>query len=147
MAAVTTRGEGATPATTKRWQLWTGRLISAVPVVMMVLSALLKLTRSPAFVVAWTDDLGIPASALTPVAVLELACVLVYVVPRTAVLGAILVAAFLGGATAAHVRVGAPFVTPIVLGIASWAGLYLRDSRLRALLPLRMPARANAGYT
>jgi hypothetical protein len=140
MAAVTTNGpSGAAPARgIKRWELWTGRLISAVPVVMMVFSALLKLTRAPAFVVAWTDDLGFPASALTPIAVVELLCVLFYVVPRTGVLGAILVTAFLGGATTAHVRVGAPFIVPIVLGIAAWAGLYLRDGRLRALLPLRM---------
>ncbi len=142
MAAVTTNGpsDAAARKSTKRWQVWTGRLISAVPVVMLVFAALLKLTRAPALVVMWTDDLGFPASALTPVAVLELLCVLVYVIPRTAVLGAILLAAYLGGATTAHVRVGAPFITPIVLGIAAWAGLYLRDGRLRALLPLRTPA-------
>jgi len=139
MAAVTTNGpsDAAPVKGTKRWQVWTGRLISAVPVVMMILSASLKLTRSPAYVVAWTDGLGFAPSMLTPVAVLELLCVLVYVIPRTAVLGAIFVAAYLGGATTAHVRAGAPFITPVVLGVAAWVGLYLRDSRLRPLLPLR----------
>ena len=141
MAAVTTGGPSdAAPArTTKRWHLWTGRVISAVPVLMMVFSASLKLTHAPAFVVAWTDGLGFPESTLTGVGVLELLCVLVYVVPRTSVLGAILVAAFLGGATTAHVRAGQPFILPVVLGIAAWAGLYLRDARLRTLLPLRTP--------
>ena len=72
---------------------------------------------------------------------LELACVAVYLIPRTAVLGAILLAGYLGGAVCAHVRIGDPgAVTPLLLGIFAWGGLYLREPRLRALLPLKSPA-------
>ena len=139
MAAVSVNGHGdAVRATeTKRWQLWTGRVLSAIPVLMMVFSASMKLSHAAGFVPVWTDHLGFQESALAGVGVLELLCVAVYLVPRTSVLGAILLAAYLGGATAAHVRVGDPFLIPVVLGILAWAGLYLRDARLRALVPLR----------
>jgi hypothetical protein len=69
--------------------------------------------------------------------VLELFCAAVYVVPRTAVLGAVLLTGYLGGAVATHVRVGDAFIVPLLLGVLVWAGLYLRDERVRALLPLR----------
>lgn len=69
--------------------------------------------------------------------ILEISCTLLYLFPRTVVLGAILLTGYLGGATAAHVRVGDPFFIPVVLGAMLWLGLYLRDSRIRALLPLR----------
>ena len=67
----------------------------------------------------------------------ELACAIIYAIPRTAVLGAILMTGYLGGATATHLRVGEPFYLPIVVGIVVWIGLYLRDERLHALVPLR----------
>ena len=139
MAALTANGQGeAVPArATKAWQVWTGRVLSAIPVVMMVFSASMKLSHAAPFVSAWTDRLGFPESALTGIGLLELFCAVLYVVPRTSVLGAIFLAAYLGGATTAHVRVGQPFLIPVVLGILAWAGLYLRDARLRALLPLR----------
>ena len=73
---------------------------------------------------------------LTTVGRLELACVAVYLVPRTAVVGAGLLSAYLGGAVAAHVRVGDPFVIPVILGLFVWTGLYPRDERVRALLPI-----------
>jgi hypothetical protein len=73
-----------------------------------------------------------------PLGAIEICCALLYAIPRTAVLGAVLLTGYLGGAIATHVRVGDPsFVTPLVLGMIAWAGLYLRDPRLRALLPLR----------
>jgi hypothetical protein len=66
-----------------------------------------------------------------------LACTIIYVIPRTAVLGAILLTGYLGGATATHVRLGEPFFVPIVLGVLVWGGLYLRDDRVRSLVPWR----------
>jgi hypothetical protein len=124
-----------------RWQLWTGRVLSALPVLMLLLSASMKLSLPPAAVETFVSKLGYPANMLPALAVLELFCVVVYVVPRTALLGAVLLTGYLGGAVATHVRVGDAFVVPLLLGVLLWAGLYLRDERIRALLPLRKAAR------
>jgi hypothetical protein len=84
------------------------------------------------------NKFGWPESILLVLGVLELGSVLAYLIPRTAVLGAILMTGYLGGAIATHVRIGDPgWPTALILGIFVWAGLYLRDERLRALLPLR----------
>jgi hypothetical protein len=69
--------------------------------------------------------------------ILEVSCVIIFLIPRTAVLGAILIAAYMGGATATHVRVGDPFYATVLVGVFVWLGLWLREPRLRALLPLR----------
>jgi uncharacterized membrane protein YphA (DoxX/SURF4 family) len=81
--------------------------------------------------------LGLPARLAVPLGVLEIAVALLYLVPRTAVLGAILAAGYMGGAILAHVRVGDPFLVQVLIGAAFWGGLYLREPRLRALIPLR----------
>ena len=81
--------------------------------------------------------LGYPESLTLGIGIVELACAVVYVIPQTSVLGAILLTGYLGGATATHVRIGEPFFMPIVLGVLIWGGLFLREDRLRALLPLR----------
>ena len=126
-----------TSHTQKPWLLWTGRILSAIPVLMMGAGAAFAFTRSPQ-VVEGMSKFGYQKSALLLIGVLELASVVVYVIPRTAVLGAILMTGYLGGAIATHVRVGDPgWPTALVLGIFVWGGLYLRDERLRALLPLR----------
>jgi xanthine/uracil permease len=69
--------------------------------------------------------------------VVEIACAILYAIPRTSVLGAVLLTGYLGGATATHVRANEAFFLPVVTGVVVWAGLYLRDDRLRALIPLR----------
>src|SRR5437660_4842925 len=79
--------------------LWTGRIISAVPVVMLLMSGIMKLAAPPEMVKAFTEQFGYPESTLLAIAVVELACVVVYVIPQTAVLGAILLTGYLGGAT------------------------------------------------
>jgi hypothetical protein len=84
--------------------------------------------------------LGLPPSLVTPLAILELSCVAIYLVPPTSVLGAILLTGYLGGAICTHLRVGDPFVVQIVLGLFVWLGLYLREDRLRTLIPLRTRA-------
>jgi hypothetical protein len=129
-------GTATVPAGT-RWNVWAGRVLSALPVLAMVASAAMKLARPPQVVEAFTVQYGYPANTLAAIAVVELACALLYVIPRTAVLGAMLVTAYLGGAVATHVRAAEPFVIPVLLGVAAWAGLYLRDRRLHPLLPLR----------
>ena len=123
----------------KPWMIWTGRVLSALPVLMMSVGAGFAFARPPQVIEGMTK-FGYPESALLLVGGLELSAVLLYVIPRTAVLGAIVMTGYLGGAIATHVRVGDPgWPTALVLGIFVWGGLYLRDERLRALLPLRQP--------
>lgn len=116
--------------------LWAGWVMSALPVLMLLFSGVMK-PMQPAAVVEGFVHLGYPASLALGLGGIELACVVVYLIPRTSVLGAILLTGYLGGATATHLRIGEPFIIPIILGVLVWGGLYLRDSRLRALLPLR----------
>ncbi len=116
--------------------LWAGHIISALPVLMLLFSGVMKLVK-PASVVEGFVRLGYPESLALGIGIVELACAVVYVIPRTSVLGAILLTGYLGGATATHVRIGDPFFPPVVLGVLVWGGLFLRDIRLRALLPLR----------
>ena len=116
--------------------LWAGRILSALPVLMLLFSGVMKL-MTPAAVLEGFVGLGYPESLTVGVGIVEIACAVLYVIPRTSVLGAILLTGYLGGATATHLRIGEPFFIPIVLGVLVWGGLYLRDERLRALLPLR----------
>ena len=117
--------------------LWTGRVLSALPVLMMLLSASFKLRPTPEIVQAFTGKGGYPESTLTPLGIVEVTCAVLYAIPVTSVLGAVLSTGYLGGAIATHVRGGEAFIIPLVLGVFLWAGLFLRDPRIRALLPLR----------
>jgi hypothetical protein len=117
--------------------LWAGYIISALPVLMLLFSGVMKLLK-PAPVMEGFVRFGYPESLALGIGIVELACAALYVIPRTSVLGAILLTGYLGGATATHVRIGEPFFVPILLGVLIWGGLFLRDERLRALLPLRM---------
>lgn len=117
-------------------RLWIGLLLSALPVLVMIASAGMKLTK-PAGLAEGFAHLGWSVETATGLAILELACVVIYIIPQTAVLGAILVTGYLGGATATHVRIGDPYFLQPLLGVFAWLGLYLRDPRLHAILPLR----------
>jgi hypothetical protein len=120
--------------------LWTGRVMSAIVVALILLSSVMKLMRTPAVIEGFART-GLPERLIVPVGVIELVCVVVYVIPQTSVLGAILVTGLLGGATLTGVRVGDPtFPMPAVLGMLAWGGLFLRDLRLRALIPFRTAA-------
>jgi hypothetical protein len=88
-------------------------------------------------VIEGMGHLGLPETLMLPLGVLELFCVVVYLVPRTSVLGAILLAGYMGGAILTHLRVGEPVYAEIIIGMVIWLGLWLREPRLRALLPLR----------
>ncbi|MGH9554831.1 MAG: DoxX family protein [Terriglobales bacterium] len=116
--------------------LWAGRILSALPVLILLFSGVMKLMK-PAPVMQEFARLGYPEGLAIGIGVLELACTVAYVIPRTSIFGAILLSGYLGGATATHVRIGDPFFMPIVLGVLIWGGLFLRDDRLRALIPLR----------
>jgi hypothetical protein len=115
----------------------TGQILSALSCLMLFFSAGIKLVQ-PAGIPEHFAHLGWPLTAVTGLGVLELACTVIYLMPRTGMLGAILLTGYLGGATATHVRIGEGMVAfQVGLGVALWAGLYLRDPRLRALLPLK----------
>ena len=126
------------PVSKKR--LWAGRIISALPALFLLMDGVMKLVK-PAVVVEATVKLGYPESTILGMGIVLLACTILYVIPPTSVLGAILLTGYLGGAVATHVRVGDPLFThtffPVYLGILIWGGLYWRDVRLRALIPLR----------
>lgn len=118
--------------------LWTGRILSGLVVVMLALDGVMKLVN-PAPVVEATAKLGYLPGSMTGIGVLLLACTTLYTLPRTSVLGAVLLTGYLGGATATHVRVGDPLFSilfPSILGAILWGGLLLRDRRLRSILVL-----------
>jgi hypothetical protein len=116
--------------------LWTGRVLSALPVLLFVFTGMFGLLK-PAAALQGFVHYGYPDGAMLRIGIVEIACVIVYVIPRTSVLGAILLTGYLGGATATHLRMGEPFFLPIAIGVVVWAGLFLRDGRVRALIPLR----------
>ncbi len=116
--------------------LWASYVMSALPALLLLFSGVMKLMQ-PASVVEGFVRLGYPQSVALGIGIAELACTVLYLVPRTSVLGAILLTGYLGGATATHLRIGEPFYMAILLGMLVWGGLFLRDERLRALLPLR----------
>jgi hypothetical protein len=131
--------EGSRPASeslTSTAMLWTGRVISVLPVLALLMSAYMKFAQPPG-VAKGFEDLGWPLKLAVTLGILELVCTALYAIPQSTVLGAILLTGYLGGATATHVRIGDNFAAPIILGVLVWLGLFLRDARLRVLLPLR----------
>jgi hypothetical protein len=118
----------------------TGRILSGLAAAFLVFDSVGKLLRVQP-VVEGTASLGYPVSVIFPLGVTLLTCVFVYLMPRTAVLGALLLTGYLGGAVATHVRVGSPVFShvlfPTYVAALLWGGLMLRDSRLRAFLPVR----------
>ena len=116
--------------------VWVGRGISGLVSLIFVISAVMKLVGG-AEVKQGLAHLGLPESMLIPLSILELACAVVYLIPATSVLGAILLTGYIGGAICTHWRVGDPFLIQAALGIFVWLGIYLREERLKALLPVR----------
>lgn len=116
--------------------LWAGRIISALVVLFLLFDAVAKLMKITPVLEAFTR-LGFSTGLAVPIGVLLLVCTIVYVIPPTSILGAILLTAYLGGATFTHLRAGQPFYFPVVFGVLVWGGLYLREDRLRAVIPLR----------
>jgi hypothetical protein len=131
------QGEEEAARPSKKWMVWAGRIVSALPILALVMSGIMKLTHAPQIVGLLNGHLGFAESALTGIGLLELFCIALYAIPATSVLGAVLVSAYLGGAVVAHVRVGDAYIVPILLAVLAWLGLFLRDARIRKLLPLR----------
>jgi hypothetical protein len=131
---------GTQTAVVSKGRLWTGRVFSGLVILFLLADSLGKFAK-PEAVVKGTLDLGYPESSILRLGITLLVCTVLYAIPRTAMLGAILLTGYLGGAVATQVRVGNPLFThilfPVYLGILLWAGLYLRDERLHKLVPLR----------
>jgi len=121
--------------------LWIGRIMSGLVVAFMLLDGAMKLVPLDV-VVTTSEQMGIPGSLARTLGIIGLICTVLYAVPRTSVLGAILLSGYLGGAMASHLRLGDPILTHtlygLYLGLLAWGGLYLRDRRLRALIPLHV---------
>ena len=131
--------EAVTQYPTSAGRIWAGRILTFLPALFLLVDGIFKLIR-PAAVVDATVQLGYPVGVILPLGVVLTLNSILYLIPRTAVLGAILLTGYLGGAVATHVRVGAglgPILMPVIIGAMLWGGLYFRDHRVRALLPLR----------
>jgi hypothetical protein len=124
-------------APVSRGMLWTGRVITALVGLFLLFDCTVKLMKAPS-AVQGTVQLGYPESTVVPIGMVLLACLAFYIIPRTSILGAILLTGYLGGATATMVRAGSPWILfPVLIGMLVWAGLYFRDDQVRALIPLR----------
>jgi hypothetical protein len=125
----------------KRWLVWTGWVVSLWPVFVVGVSAHWKLTHNPGYL-KMLAQIGWPDSALTLLACLQLGAIILFIVPPTAVLGAVILTGYLGGAIAAYTRIGYyyPIVVPLSTSMIAWLGIWLRDARLRTLLPIRFGA-------
>lgn len=126
----------ATNQNVSKASLWTGRVISALIILFMLFDGGAKIVRFAPYVEG-TVKAGYADSLVVPLGIVGLVCTIVYAIPQTSVLGAILMTGYFGGATATHVRLGQPFYFPVVFGILVWLALYLREPRLRDLIPLR----------
>lgn len=122
-----------------RSQLWVGRILTAFVVLFLVFDGIEKVLMVPA-VMSMMAPLGYPNTVLRAVGIILLICTALYAIPRTSVLGAVLLTAYLGGATASFVRVGQPLgstLFPVTIAVIAWAAIFLRERRLRSLIPLR----------
>jgi hypothetical protein len=124
------------PVKFSKW-IWVGRGISPLLILMLTMSAVMKFVQ-PAGMAEGFTKLGYPMELAFGLGMVEIICVILYAIPRSSVLGAILLTGYLGGAISTHLRVGDPIIAPIILGVLVWVGLYLRDSQVRNLIPIRM---------
>ena len=123
-----------TPQENKK-MIWTGRIISFLLGPFFGMSAVMKLLQHPK-VLEGVTHMGLPANLIVPLGILELACILIYLLPPTAVFGAVLLTGYMGGAILTHLRIGEPVITHIGIGILIWLGIWLRFPHLRQLLPV-----------
>ena len=122
-------------------RIWIGRVISALVVAFVLFDTVLHLINIP-LVQKASVELGLPVGLAPVIGIIELLCILLYAIPATSVLGAILLTGYLGGAVAAQLRVGNPLfgqiLFPIYVGLMVWGGLWLREPRLSKLIPIRI---------
>lgn len=119
--------------------LWTGRVMSGLVVAALLASSILKFLGGPQLSEGM-QHLGWPEKLAIALGILEITVAIIYAIPQTSVLGAILIAGYMGGAIATHVRIEESFIVQAAIGVVAWLGIYLREPRLRSLIPLRRPA-------
>lgn len=131
-------GRSVRDARWDQWLVWAGRLVSCGPVLIVLMSARWKLTHDPWYVREWAR-MGWEAPALPVIASFQLVAIVLFVIPRTAILGAVLLTGYMGGAIASYARIGEFYgpLVPLTTAMLAWLGIYLREARLRALLPIR----------
>jgi len=126
--------------TTTPKTIWVGRILSALAILFLSFDTIVKVLRLPV-AIEGTTQLGYPESTVFVIGVIQLVCLVLYVMPQTSVFGAILFTGYLGGAIATHLRIGSPLFThilfPIYVALLIWGGLYAREPRLRAMVPIR----------
>ena len=126
--------------TTTPKTIWVGRILSALAILFLSFDTIVKVLRLPV-AIEGTTQLGYPESTVFVIGVIQLVCLVLYVIPQTSVFGAILFTGYLGGAIATHLRIGSPLFThilfPIYVALLIWGGLYAREPRLRAVIPIR----------
>jgi hypothetical protein len=137
----TTSSEPKLPeAPVSKGRLWTGLILSILPALFLLLDGVMKLMK-PEIVVKTTVEIGYQESIIVPLGIVLLICTVLYLIPQTSVLGAILLTGYLGGAVATNARIGGPLFShilfPVYIGVLVWGGLFLRDSRVSALIPFR----------
>ena len=115
---------------------WGGWAMSVLPSLLLFFSAGMKISQSAA-VVEGFPKMGYPANLALGIGIVELACTILYLIPQTSVLGCILLTGYLGGATATHLRIEEPYYAPVIIGVILWGGLFLRDPKIRALIPIK----------
>lgn len=118
------------------WKIWLSRICSGLITLAIVASAIMKIAHAPTMVEAMTK-LGFSEGALAPLAMVELACLAIYHIPKTAILGAVLLTGYFGGAILAHVLGGESIAPVALIGLMVWGGIYFRNPGLQSLLPLR----------
>ncbi len=128
-----TRSSQPAPSGNPKWMTIVGWIASVLPCLLLAMSAYMKLSKNPQAVEGFAEFKT--PNSLMIVGVLEVTFTLIYLFPRTAVLGATLLTAYLGGATETHLRLGMPLYIPILVGVAVWLGLFFRDARVRVLTP------------
>jgi DoxX-like family len=130
--------DNQTPSISKG-RLWAGRIVGGLPALFLLVDAIMKFVK-PKPVVEETVRLGYPESVIIGLGAVLLASTILYLIPKTSILGAILLTGYLGGAVATHVRMGEglfPIFFPVIFGVLLWGGLWLRDERLQNLIPLQ----------
>jgi uncharacterized membrane protein YphA (DoxX/SURF4 family) len=135
---MTTEANAIEPATggSPKWMVITGWVLTLLPAALLVMSGTMKLMGGPELEKGMEHS-GYPLAVAKPLGIVEIACAVIYLIPQTAVLGAILLTGYMGGAIATHVRLEESFIMQTAIGLVVWLGIYLRDARLRQLIPLR----------
>jgi DoxX-like family len=126
--------------TQSKWMTRTGWVITVLICLLMTLSGTMKLLNPPKLAEQFTGTFGFPGDVTMYIGIVEISCVILYLIPPTSVLGAVLLTGYLGGAIATHVRIHDIFLGPAIIGVFVWLGIFLRDPRIRALLPIRRSA-------